>query len=165
MIRTVVISGFSKSYSMTGWRLGYAISSPETINNMVRIQQNTTSCATSFVQYAGVEALLGDQSSVQVMRQAYQERRDLIQKLFCDIDGLQCMNPMGAFYVVPDFGGLELSSSTLAELLLKKTGVTTVPGISFGEEYDSYLRFSYSASKSDIENGVKAMGEFLDTIR
>ncbi len=165
MIRTVVISGFSKSYSMTGWRLGYAIASPETINNMVRIQQNTTSCATSFVQYAGVEALLGDQNSVKVMRQAYQERRDLIQRLFCDIDGLQCMNPMGAFYVFPDFSGLELSSGTLAELLLKKTGVTSVPGIAFGEEYDSHLRFSYSASNSDIENGVKAMGEFLETIR
>ncbi len=159
--RTVVISGFSKSYAMTGWRLGYAISSPDTINNMVRIQQNTTSCATSFVQYAGVEAIRGDQSSILAMKEAFQARRDLILKTFCEIDGVQCMNPMGAFYVFPDMSRYELSSNTLSELLLKKTGVTSVPGKAFGDAYDHHLRFSYSTSDQDIEQGMTAMKEFL----
>ncbi|MFW9849203.1 MAG: pyridoxal phosphate-dependent aminotransferase [Candidatus Thorarchaeota archaeon] len=164
MDRTLCISGFSKSYAMTGWRLGYAIGSRGIINNMVRIQQNTTSCATSFVQYAGVEAIMGDQSSIDMMRNAYQERRDLIQSLFCELSGVECLNPMGAFYVFPDFHEYGLSSKTLAELLLKKTGVSTAPGIVFGEHYDDHLRFSYAASPSDIEEGIHAMGEFLETL-
>ncbi|MFW9918221.1 MAG: pyridoxal phosphate-dependent aminotransferase [Candidatus Thorarchaeota archaeon] len=162
--RTVVISGFSKSYAMTGWRLGYAIASPDTIDNMVRIQQNTTSCATSFVQYAGVEAIRGDQSSIRMMLEAFQERRDMILKTFCDIDGIQCMNPMGAFYVFPDMSKYELSSNTLSELLLKKTGVTSVPGKAFGDSYDHHLRFSYSTSNDDIKNGMLAMKEFLQNL-
>lgn len=162
--RTVVISGFSKSYSMTGWRLGYAIASPETIDNMVRIQQNTTSCATTFVQYAGVEAIMGDQTPIQTMLESFQERRDLMQKIFCTIDGIECMNPMGAFYVFPDMSKYELSSNTLSELLLKKTGVTSVPGKAFGDAYDHHLRFSYSTSRQDIEDGMTAMREFLQNL-
>jgi aspartate aminotransferase len=164
MERTLCISGFSKSYAMTGWRLGYAIGSEGLINNMVRVQQNTTSCATSFVQWAGVEAIMGDQSSIDMMRNAYQERRDMIQSLFCELSGVECLSPMGAFYVFPDFSQYGLSSKTLAELLLKKTGVSTAPGAVFGEDYDNHLRFSYAASPEDIENGIKAMGEFLETL-
>jgi len=162
--RTIAISGFSKSYAMTGWRLGYAIASPSTISNMVRVQQNTTSCATTFVQYGGVEAFRGDQSSIDKMRNAYQDRRDLIQKLFCEISGVECLNQMGAFYVFPDFSAYGLTSSTLAELLLKRTGVTTVPGKVFGEDYDNHLRFSYAASSKDISEGIKLMGEYLKTL-
>ncbi len=162
--RTVVISGFSKSYSMTGWRLGYAISSPETINNMVRIQQNTTSCATSFVQYAGVEAIMGDQGPIRRMQESFQRRRDLLQQIFCDIDGIHCMNPMGAFYVFPDMSHFDLTSSTLSELLLKRTGVTSIPGKVFGEAYDHHLRFSYSVSEQDIQEGMQAMKEFLQDL-
>jgi aspartate/methionine/tyrosine aminotransferase len=164
MERTLVISGFSKSYAMTGWRLGYAIGNPETIDNMVRIQQNTTSCATSFVQYAGVEAITGDQSFIEMMRASYQARRNRILELFCSIDNVECMNPMGAFYVFPDFSEYGYSSSTLAEMLLKRTGVTTVPGITFGEKYDSHLRLSYAASMDDIEASMPLVREFLQNI-
>ncbi len=165
MEHTLIINGLSKAYSMTGWRLGYAIGNPETIENMVRIQQNTTSCATSFVQAAGVEALTGSQDSVQKMVDEYQKRRDEITRIFCEIEGIQCVNPKGAFYVFPDFSEWGLSSMTLAELILKKTGVTSTPGSAFGEQYDHHLRFSYSLSLDDIREGLAEMRKFLATIR
>ena len=162
--RTLIINGVSKSYAMTGWRLGFAIGNEETIDNMVRIQQNTTSCATSFVQHAGVEALTGDQSSITHMRSEYQKRRDLVTKLFNKIPGVTCLNPKGAFYVFPDFSAVGLSSQTLAELFLKKAGVCTTPGIVFGKKYDNHLRFSYSASLTDIKEGIAILKDFLMTL-
>jgi len=165
MEHTLVINGFSKSYAMTGWRLGYAIGNEEIISNMARIQQNTTSCAASFTQYAGAKALTGDQSSIERMVNAYQKRRDVITKLFNLIEGIDCLNPKGAFYVFPNFAEYGLSSATLAELFLKKIGICSSPGGVFGNKYDSYLRFSYSTSLEDIEEGMKLLAEFLPTIR
>ncbi len=164
MERTLVINGMSKSYSMTGWRLGYAIGNEETISNMTRIQQNTTSCATSFVQYAGVEALTGDQSSIDVMVKEYQARRDTITRLFNEIAEVPCLNPMGAFYVFPDVTRFGLSSNTLAELILKKTGVCCTPGVAFGAKYDNFLRFSYPVSISEIQEGLAKLAEFLPSL-
>jgi aspartate/methionine/tyrosine aminotransferase len=164
MEHTCVINGFSKAYSMTGWRLGYAIGNEETINNMIRIQQNTTSCATSFVQAAGIEALVGEQHSIEEMRKEYQRRRDEITRLFNEIDVIDCVSPQGAFYVFPDFSKIGLTSNTLAELLLKKTGVTTAPGIIFGDSYDNYLRFSYATSIETLREGIGKMTEFLENL-
>ncbi|MFX1601982.1 MAG: pyridoxal phosphate-dependent aminotransferase [Promethearchaeota archaeon] len=165
MERTLVVSGFSKSYSMTGWRLGYAVGNPETIGNMVRIQQNTTSCASSFVQYAGVEALTGDQSHVEAMRAAFEKRRNRAVQLFEEMEGVRCMNPKGAFYAFPDFSSFGLSCGTLAELILKKTGVTTVPGDAFGKAYNRHLRFSYATSLDVIEEGLGLLSEYLPSLR
>ncbi|TFH03735.1 MAG: aminotransferase class I/II-fold pyridoxal phosphate-dependent enzyme, partial [Candidatus Thorarchaeota archaeon] len=165
MERTLVISGLSKSHAMTGWRLGYAIGNDETISNMTRIQQNTTSCAASFTQYAGAIALTSDQSSIGLMVAEYQKRRDVITHLFNEIEGIACLNPKGAFYVFPNFVEYGLSSATLAEFFLKKIGICTSPGGVFGEKYDSYLRFSYSASLEDIEEGMAILTEFLPTIK
>ena len=164
MHNSLIINGFSKTYAMTGWRLGFAIGNEETISNMVRIQQNTTSCATSFVQYAGSEALKGDQSSIKMMTAEYQKRRDAITRIFNNMPGVQCVNPKGAFYVFPNFSTYNLSSNTLAELILKKVGVTTTPGIVFGKNYDDYLRFSYSVGIPEIEEGLTALSEFLLTL-
>ena len=164
MDHTLIINGFSKSYAMTGWRLGFAVGNEETINNMVRIQQNTTSCATSFVQYAGTKALNGDQSSIKRMTAEYEKRRDAITNIFNNMEGIFCINPMGAFYVFPDFSAYNLSSSTLAELILKKTGVTSTPGISFGKGYDDHLRFSYATDLSVIKEGLRVLSEFLPTL-
>lgn len=164
MERTLVINGMSKSYSMTGWRLGYAIGNEETISNMTRIQQNTTSCATSFVQYAGVEALNGDQSSIAAMVKEYHARRDEITRLFNEIEGVSCVSPMGAFYVFPDFVKYGVSSTTLAELILKKTGVCCTPGLAFGAKYDSHLRFSYPVSLAEIREGMAKLAQFLPTL-
>ncbi len=165
MERTLVINGLSKSHAMTGWRLGYAIGNEETIDNMVRIQQNTTSCAASFTQYAGVEAITGDQNDLDLMVWEYQKRRDLITGLFNDIDGIDCLNPMGAFYVFPNFTEYGLSSETLAELFLKKVGICASPGKVFGKKYDGFLRFSYAAPLEDIKEGIAKLAEFLPTIR
>ncbi|MCJ7817841.1 MAG: aminotransferase class I/II-fold pyridoxal phosphate-dependent enzyme, partial [Candidatus Thorarchaeota archaeon] len=165
MERTLVINGLSKSHAMTGWRLGYAIGNEETISNMARIQQNTTSCAASFTQYAGAKALSGDQTSVELMVEEYQKRRDVITNLFNEIEGIACLNPMGAFYVFPDFTEYGLSSATLAELFLKKIGICASPGGVFGNRYDNYLRFSYAASLEDIKEGMAVLTDFLPTIR
>lgn len=165
MERTLVINGLSKSHAMTGWRIGYAIGNEETIDNMARIQQNTTSCAASFTQYAGVEAITGDQNDLDLMVWEYQKRRDLITGLFNDIEGLECLNPQGAFYVFPNFTEYGLSSETLAELFLKKVGICASPGKVFGKKYDGFLRFSYAAPLEDIKEGIAKLAEFLPTIR
>ena len=162
---TLVISGFSKAYSMTGWRLGYAVANEETINNMVRIQQNTTSCASSFVQYAGVAALTGDQTSVDKMNVAYQERRDRIVELLNQIEGVGCVNPGGAFYTFPDFSSYDIDSVTLAEMLLRDIGVTSTPGIAFGEDYDSFLRFSYATDLATIEEGLGLVKNYVENLK
>jgi aspartate aminotransferase len=161
---TLVINGFSKTYSMTGWRLGFAVGNKETIGNMNRIQQNTTSCAASFVQAAGVEALRGDQSSIAAMISEYQKRRDLVKKAFCEMPGVDCLLPRGAFYVFPDFGEFGLSSPTLAELILKKAGVTSTPGKTFGTNYDNHLRFSYATALDELKEGLSALAKFLETL-
>jgi len=95
------------------------------------------------------------------MLSEYQKRRDLITELFNKIPGVKCFNPKGAFYVFPDFSAVGLSSQTLAELLLKKAGVCTTPGIVFGKKYDNHLRFSYSASLTEIQEGIAVLTEFL----
>ena len=165
MKRSLIINGFSKSYAMTGWRLGYALGNSQTISNMIRIQQNTTSCAAGFSQIAAVEALKGDQTSIEKMRLAYQKRRDIMTQLFCEMDGVSAISPKGAFYVFPDFSEYNLSSTTLAELLLKKIGVVGTPGVAFGKAYDSHLRFSYSASMSDIQEGITKLREYLPSLK
>ncbi len=163
--RTLVISGFSKSYSMTGWRLGYAVGNPTTIDNMVRIQQNTTSCATSFVQAAGVAALTGSQTPVENMRREYQRRRDRTIELLREIDGIICNRPSGAFYLFPDFSVFDIESDMLAEMILTNTGVVCTPGKAFGEPYAKHLRFSYATAMQDIEDGISVLKEYLSTLR
>ncbi len=165
MEHTLVINGFSKTYSMTGWRLGYAIGNPDTIDNMVRIQQNTTSCATSFVQSAGVEALKGDQSSVANMRNVYEKRRDRIVQLFSEFGNVKCPKPDGAFYVFPDFSAYGVDSENLAEMILRDTGVVCTPGKEFGEDYDHHLRFSYATSMEVIEEGLALLRKYLTSLQ
>ncbi len=164
MERTLVINGFSKAYSMTGWRLGYAIGNAETINNMVRIQQNTTSCATSFVQSAGVEALRGDQSSVEKMRRVYEKRRNRMVELLSDIDGVKCTKPRGAFYVFPDFSSYGITSERLAEIILRDIGAVCTPGHEFGEQCDYNLRLSYATSMEVIEEGAAMLKKYLESL-
>ena len=161
MERTLVINGFSKAYAMTGWRLGYAIGNEETVDNMVRIQQNTTSCATSFVQVAGVEALTGDQSSIERMRREYERRRNIMRNMFCSMDDVSCSTPKGAFYVFPDFSAYGMRSTELAEQILKDTGVVCTPGVVFGRDYDTHLRFTYAAATDVIEEGLAVLGDYL----
>lgn len=160
--RTIVINGFSKAYSMTGWRLGYAVASSEIVKNMIRIQQNSTTCPTSFVQVAGVAALQGSQVPVKRMVERFNDRRMEVTRLLNDIDGVRCNLPQGAFYVFPDFSKLKIASETLALKLLEKKGVATAPGAVFGKGGEYHLRLSYANSLEEIRQGAIQIKEFVE---
>ncbi|WP_287588122.1 pyridoxal phosphate-dependent aminotransferase [Candidatus Borrarchaeum sp.] len=160
--RTIVINGFSKAYSMTGWRLGYAVASSELVKNMIRIQQNSTTCPTSFVQIAGVAALQGSQMPVKRMVERFNERRMEITRLLNDINGVRCNLPQGAFYVFPDFSELKITSEALALELLEEKGVATAPGTVFGKGGEYHLRLSYANSLEEIRHGATLIKEFVE---
>ncbi len=163
---TVVVNGVSKTYAMTGWRIGYA-AGPETIISAVtKIQSQNISNPTSISQKAAVEALEGSQDTVFKMVKEFQARRDYIVEKLNNIPGINCMNPQGAFYVFPDvsslygmsFNGKKISSSTdLAEYLLDKVDVAVVPGVAFGN--DNHIRLSYAMSMENIGEGLRRIGE------
>ncbi len=159
---TVIINGFSKSYSMTGWRLGYALSNPEVISNMVRIQQNTTTCATSFVQYAGIEALRGPQDSIKKMVSEYKRRLDVVYDIVRSIDGVRVTKPKGTFYIFPDFSELGIEDKTFAEELLRETGVCTTPGSAFGVAGQGHLRISFSVSLEELKVGLNVLKTYIE---
>lgn len=155
--RVIYINGFSKTYAMTGWRLGYTAAGEEVISEMIKIQQNTTTCATSFAQSAGIAALRGPQDCVDEMVQAYQKRREVIVKGLNSIEGFECQKPEGAFYVFPSFEGFDMNSSELCEYLLREAGVAAVPGDAFGPSGEGHLRFSYANSVENIQKAIDRM--------
>jgi aspartate aminotransferase len=161
----VVINGVSKTYAMTGWRIGYAIAPADLIGNMDMIQSNSTSNASSISQWAAVEALNGDQSDVFEMRKVFEQRRNEALVLLQKIDGLTCFKPKGAFYFFPNLNafigkkspsGKEIQNDLdLGAYLLEECGVATVPGSGFGAE--GFTRLSFAASLRDLENGIERM--------
>nr|MDO8080038.1 pyridoxal phosphate-dependent aminotransferase [Candidatus Freyarchaeota archaeon] len=162
--RTVYIHGFSKTYSMTGWRLGYIVAPPKIVDEMSKIQQNSTTCATSFAQKAAVEALRGSQECVEEMRKEYDKRRKTIVKALNQIDGVTCKMPKGAFYAFPDIKEYSKNSSQFAEKLLESKGVSLTPGSVFGSNGEGHVRISYATSMKDILEGVKRLEEFLHSL-
>ncbi|MEM2135995.1 MAG: pyridoxal phosphate-dependent aminotransferase [Candidatus Freyarchaeota archaeon] len=162
--QTVYFHGFSKTYSMTGWRLGYAVAHPKIVDAMSKIQQNSTTCATSFVQKAAVEALKGSQKCVEEMRREYDKRRKVIVKALNQIDGVSCPMPRGAFYVFPNISEYSKDSFQVAEKLLESKGVCLTPGRTFGSNGEGHLRISYAASLEDIKEGIKRLEEFLHSL-
>ncbi len=157
--RTIYINGFSKTYAMTGWRLGYSIAPVELVEAMVKVQQASTTCAASFVQAAGIAALKGPQDCVQRMVEEYRERRDIITKGLNSIDGFECMKPKGAFYVFPSVEKLGRNSEELCERLLREAGVAAVPGSAFGPYGEGHVRFSYANSRDNIQRAIDRMRE------
>ncbi|RMF91182.1 MAG: pyridoxal phosphate-dependent aminotransferase [Methanobacteriota archaeon] len=153
--RTITVNGFSKAYSMTGWRLGYAAGPEEVIRLMANLQGHSVSNATSFVQKAGVAALEGDQGCVREMVREFRRRRDRIVELLNEIDGVRCPVPQGAFYAFPDWRDLEKDSLKLSKMLLEEAKVAVVPGAAFGEAGEGFLRFSYATSMENIEKGME----------
>ena len=162
-INTTVLSCFSlsKTYAMTGWRIGYSAGPSRIIKAMSKIQGQATSCANSIGQKAGIEALTGSQDCVEEMRLAFKKRRDLIVKKLNDIDNINCIKPKGAFYAFPDFSAyLNMQSNgkilkdtfDIAEYILNDARIVTVPGDGFGAP--GHVRFSYAVSSSTIENGM-----------
>lgn len=154
--RTVILNGFSKTYSMTGWRIGYAVARKEFINPMLRLHQYALTSVNSFAQWGAVEALVGTQEPFWKMHAEFTRRRDFIYDRISRIDGLSCSKPEGAFYLFINVKALGLSGHEAADILLHKYGVVCVPGESFGRQGAGYLRISYASSMEDlIEAGNK----------
>ena len=153
--RTILLSGFSKTYAMTGWRLGYAAMPPELVDPVVRLITNSVSCTTTFIQHAGIEALTGPQDSIPRMVNEFKKRRDLIVEGLNKIPGISCLLPKGAFYVFPNVKKLGMSSKQLANYLLEEAGVATLAGTDFGRYGEGYLRLSYATSQENINKALE----------
>ena len=153
MERTITVNGFSKAYSMTGWRLGYAAGPVDIIKAMTRIQAHSVSNATSFVQKAGVAALNGPQDCVKEMVKEFKKRRDVIVGMLNEIEGVTCVKPSGAFYAFANCKSYEPDSFKLANYLLDN-GIAVIPGGAFGEQGEGFLRLSYATSMENIKEGV-----------
>ena len=158
---TIVLDGYSKTYAMTGWRLGYGIMPAELAAALTQIQINATSCTCSFSQIAGIEGLTGDQSGAQKMVAEFKRRRDVIVDGLNRIPGIKCLRPKGAFYVFPNIVETGMSSQALADLLLNEAGVAALPGTAFGDFGEGYLRFSYANSVENIEKALERIEKTL----
>src|SRR3989442_13917898 len=152
--RTILLDGFSKTYAMTGWRLGYGVMREDLATHITRLMTNSNSCTASFTQVAGVEAMRGDQSSVDGMRAEFQRRRDVFVAGLNRIKGFSCRMPKGAFYVFPNITKTGWKSKKLADALLEQAGVACLSGTAFGDFGEGYLRFSVANS---LENLNKAL--------
>jgi aspartate/methionine/tyrosine aminotransferase len=150
----IVLDGFSKTYAMTGWRLGYGIMPAPMAQVVAKLQTNATSCTASFSQLAAVSALTGDQSAVEGMVAEFRRRRDAIVEGLRGIPGFQCVRPKGAFYVFPNIARTGYSSRALADRLLDEAGVACLSGTAFGEFGEGHLRFSYATSMENIEEAL-----------
>lgn len=148
--RTMKLGGFSKAYSMTGWRLGYMCAPKEFIAAAVRVHQYNTVCASSFVQKSAVTALKECDDDVEKMRREYERRKNYLVKTLNEIDGISCNDPKGAFYILLNIKGLGLSSMEVSEYLLEKAKIATVPGSAFGSEGEGYIRISYATSYEQL---------------
>jgi aspartate/methionine/tyrosine aminotransferase len=157
--RTVLLDGFSKTYAMTGWRMGYGVMRADLATHMTRLMTNSNSCTASFTQVAGVEALKGDQSSVDKMCAEFKRRRDIMVDGLNRIKGFSCRLPKGAFYVFPNVTRTGWKSKKLADALLEEAGIAALSGTAFGEYGEGYLRFSIANS---MENLQKALGRLDD---
>lgn len=158
--RTVVINGFSKAFSMTGWRLGYALGPAPILKEITKIHQYAIMCAPTTSQYAAIEALRSCDEAVENMRAEYDVRRKIIVKGFCDL-GLECREPLGAFYAFPSIKKTGLSSEQFCEKLLYSKRVALVPGVAFGKSGEGFVRASYCYSLSHIREALRRIGEFL----
>ncbi len=159
--RIIVINGFSKTYAMTGWRLGYAFADKDIVEAMDRIQQSTTTCPVSFIQKAGVIALRGPQQSVYAMVEEYDRRRRFLVEQLNRIPGVQCVMPKGAFYVFPDVSSLKMPSFEVCSRLLQEEGVSSTPGSEFGKSGEGHLRLSYATSLETISEAIRKIKEFI----
>jgi aspartate aminotransferase len=159
--RLIVLDGWSKTYAMTGWRLGWGLW-PEKLAPLAgKLAVNTHSCVNAATQYAGIEALQGPQDAVATMLEAFDTRRKRVVEMLNDLPGVSCVNPLGAFYAFPNITGTGLKSDDLQNRLLLDTGVAAISGNSFGILGEGYLRFSYANSLENIEEAMSRMGKWL----
>jgi aspartate/methionine/tyrosine aminotransferase len=159
--RTIILDGFSKTWAMTGWRLGYAILPPALVPVFSRLIINSVSCTSSFSQLAAVEAITGPQDSVDAMLEEFRARRELVVNGLNDIPGISCIQPHGAFYAFPNVGGTGLSGSQLADRLLNEVGVSVLSGTAFGNVGRNHLRVSYANSRENISEALRRMRDVV----
>jgi len=159
--RTIILDGFSKTYAMTGWRLGWGVMPEPLVQYVSQLQINCTSCTSSFSQIAGIEALTGRQDDVVRMVAEFKRRRDVIVEGLNNIPGFRCHKPLGAFYVFPNITGTGRSSRELADILLNEAGVACLSGTAFGASGEGYLRFSYANSVENIRLALERIREVV----
>jgi len=157
--KTITVNGFSKAYSMTGWRIGYCAAPVPVAEAMSALQSHSTSAPCTFAQYGAVEALKGPQDSLRMMMKAFTERRARLYERLTGLRGVKCVKPMGAFYVFPNISAFGMGSIEFAERLLSEKKVAVVPGQPFGS--DAHIRLSYACSMENIEKGMDALAEFV----
>ncbi|HEU4578758.1 MAG TPA: pyridoxal phosphate-dependent aminotransferase [Polyangiaceae bacterium] len=159
--RTILVDGFSKSFAMTGWRLGYAAMPKALADKVALLTMHAVGCTAGFTQVAGVTALEQCRAAVNAQRAIYQQRRDRIVAGLASLPGVSCVKPSGAFYAFPNVTGLGIPSAELARRLLNDAGVACLPGTDFGEHGEGYLRFSYAASLEAIGEAVERIAAFI----
>lgn len=161
---TVVLDGFSKSFAMTGWRLGFGVMPAPIAEHVTRLMVNSASCTASFVQLAGIAALQGDQTPVARMVAEFRRRRDIIVDGLNALPGVSCRRPRGAFYVFPNVTGTGRSSAEIADRLLNEAGVAVLSGAAFGEFGEGYLRLSYANSEANLRLALERMRPVLERV-
>ena len=159
--RCILLDGFSKTYAMTGWRMGYGVMRPDLATHIARLMTNSNSCTASFTQVAGVEALRGPQESVDEMCAEFKKRRDVMVGGLNQIKGFSCLSPKGAFYVFPNIKQTGWRSKKLADALLDEAGVAALSGTAFGDFGEGYLRFSVANSIENIEKALDRVGGWV----
>jgi aspartate/methionine/tyrosine aminotransferase len=157
----IVLDGFSKTYAMTGWRLGYGVMHPDLAVRMTQLQINSVSCVNASAQVAGIEALTGPQDAVDEMLAAFRARRDFIVPGLDAIEGVRCVMPDGAFYAFPNVSALPIDQDELARRLLDEAGVAVLSGTAFGAYGKGYLRLSYANSLENIATALDRMRQFI----
>jgi aspartate aminotransferase len=159
--RCILLDGFSKTYAMTGWRMGYGVMRADLATHVARLMTNSSSCTASFTQMAGIEALRGSQDSVDAMCDEFKKRRDVMVAGLNKINGFSCRLPKGAFYVFPNISGTGWPSKKLADALLDEAGVAGLSGTAFGDFGEGYLRFSVANSIENIEKALDRIGAWV----
>jgi len=159
--RTILLDGFSKTYAMTGWRMGYGVMRADLAQHVARLMTNSNSCTASFTQVAGIEAIKGDQSSVDKMCAEFKRRRDLFHERINQIKGFSCQKPKGAFYMFPNIQETRWPSKKLADALLEQAGVAALSGTAFGQYGEGYLRFSIANSMENINKALDRVEDWV----
>ena len=159
--RCILLDGFSKTYAMTGWRMGYGVMRADLATQISRLMTNSNSCTASFTQIAGVEALRGPQAAVEEMCVEFKKRRDVMVSGLNNIKGFSCLSPKGAFYVFPNIKATGWPSKKLADALLEEAGVAALSGTAFGAHGEGYLRFSVANSVENMENALERVNDWV----
>ena len=163
MDRTIILDGFSKTYAMTGWRIGYGLFPEELVEPVSRLVTNSVSCTASFTQIAAAEALVGSQDKSSAMVEEFKKRRDIVVAGLNEIEGIECATPKGAFYAFPKVDGTGMSSAEFSNKLLEEAGVAVLAGESCGRYGSGYIRLSFANSTENLQDAIYRIKQFVES--